>query len=102
MKWDPQPVDAQEVIDSFARAYRVATQQPQGPVYLCYDAAFQEDLLDDERPLPDPAKTRPGTAMQADPAALDQLADWLLSVQQPVIMAGYLVRHKPSFHVWWS
>jgi acetolactate synthase-1/2/3 large subunit len=38
-----RPVNAQEVIDSFARAYRVAMQEPQGPVYLCYDAAFQED-----------------------------------------------------------
>ena len=35
VKWDRQPVNAQEVIDSFARAYRVAMQEPQGPVYLC-------------------------------------------------------------------
>src|ERR671924_1403872 len=43
VKWDRQPVNAQEVIDSFTRAYRVAMQEPQGPVSLCYDAAFQED-----------------------------------------------------------
>jgi len=43
VKWDRQPVNAQEVIDSFARAYRVAMHESQGPVYLCYDAAFQED-----------------------------------------------------------
>jgi acetolactate synthase I/II/III large subunit len=36
--------------------------------------------------------------MQADPAALDQLAEWLLAAQQPVILAGYLGRHKPCFH----
>jgi acetolactate synthase I/II/III large subunit len=35
VKWDQQPINAQEVIDSFARAYRVAMQEPQGPVYLC-------------------------------------------------------------------
>ena len=40
----------------------------------------------------------PGTRMQADPAALDQLAEWLLTAQQPVILAGYLGRHKPSFY----
>ena len=34
IKWDRQPVGAQEVVDSFARAHRVATQEPQGPVYL--------------------------------------------------------------------
>src|SRR5262245_32998077 len=73
VKWDRQPVNAQEVIDSFARAYRVALQAPQGPVYLCSDAAFQEDPLDGEYPLPDPGKAGPGTRMQADSVALDQL-----------------------------
>jgi thiamine pyrophosphate-dependent acetolactate synthase large subunit-like protein len=81
-----------------AQHEKVAMQEPQGPVYLCYDAAFQEDPLDGEQPLPDPGKVSPGTRMQADPAALDQLAEWLLTAQQPVILAGYLERHKPSFH----
>ena len=38
VKWDRQPYSAQEVADSFARAYRVALREPQGPVYLVYDA----------------------------------------------------------------
>ena len=46
VKWDRQPDNAQEIIDSFARGYRVATQEPQGPVYLCYDALLQENPLD--------------------------------------------------------
>jgi acetolactate synthase-1/2/3 large subunit len=98
VKWDSQPVGTADVVDSFARAYRVATQQPQGPVYLCYDAAYQEDLLEDEFVLPDPAKTTAGTAIHADPAALDQLADWLVGSKQPVLIAGYLGRNKQSFY----
>jgi acetolactate synthase-1/2/3 large subunit len=98
VKWDSQPWGTQDVIDSFARAYRVATQQPQGPVYLCYDAAFQEDELEEELVLPDPNKTSAGTSFHADPAALDQLADWLVGARQPVLIAGYMARHKPSFY----
>jgi acetolactate synthase-1/2/3 large subunit len=85
------------VADSFARAYRVATQEPQGPVYVCYDVSFQEDPLEGEYALPDPQKTGPGTLFHADPAALDTLADWLVAAERPVIVAGYTGRHKPSF-----
>lgn len=98
IKWDRQPFTAQEVADSFARAYRVALQEPQGPVYLCYDAAFQEDPLEAEVVLPDPTKTGPGTPMQADLGALDDLADRLIAAEYPVLMAGYLARYKPSFY----
>ncbi len=98
VKWDRQPENAQEIIDSFARGYRVAMQEPQGPVYLCYDAALQEDPLNGEYPLPDPAKFSSGTRMAADPAALDQLAEWLLSAERPVIMAGYMGRNHQCFY----
>ena len=98
VKWDRQPVGTAEVGESFARAYRVATQEPTGPVYLCYDAAFQEDPLEGEFALPSPEKTGAGSRMHADPAQLDQLADWLISARQPAIIAGYMARHKPSFH----
>lgn len=98
VKWDRQPMRAQEVVDSFARAYRVAMQEPQGPVYLCYDAGFQEDPLEKDIPLPDPAKTGPGTPMQADLDALDHLAERLIAAQYPVLIAGYVARHKPSFY----
>ncbi len=98
VKWDNQPFGSRDVVDSFARAYRVATQQPQGPVYLCYDVSFQEDELEEEFVLPDPNKTGAGTMFHADPAALDQLADWLVGARQPVLIAGYMGRHKPSFY----
>src|SRR5439155_15629545 len=71
VKWDRQPDNAQEIIDSFTRGYRVAMQEPQGPIYLCYDALLQEEPLDGEYPLPDPEKYTAGTPFAADPAALD-------------------------------
>ncbi len=98
LKWDRQPATAQEVVDSFARAYRVATQEPQGPVYLVYDAGFQEDPLEVTPELRHPERVTPGTLAHADPHALDQLADMLTAAQRPVILAGYAGRKPSAFH----
>ncbi len=97
VKWDRQPASAAEVVDSFARAYRVAMQPPQGPVYLCYDAAFQEDPLDSDVPLPDPARVGPGTLPYPDPRALDEVARLLAEARNAVILAGYAGRTPQAF-----
>ena len=34
--------------DSFIRGYRLATTDPMGPVYICYDGDVQEKQLDGE------------------------------------------------------
>ncbi|MFI5266447.1 MAG: thiamine pyrophosphate-binding protein [Chloroflexota bacterium] len=98
LKWDRQPCTPQEVADSFARGYRVATQEPQGPVYLVYDVSFQEDPLTVDVKMPDPERVTPGTKMHPDPKALDQLAGMLAHAQRPVIMAGYAGRNHSAFH----
>ena len=51
-KWDYQPTVVDGVPESFARAYGVMMSQPQGPVYMCYDAWLQEQPLDHDVPLP--------------------------------------------------
>src|SRR6266852_4444742 len=91
-KWDDQPASVDGIPTSFARGYRVAMTEPQGPVYLCYDAQLQEDPLDRVIPLPSPSASRVPTRMAADPAALDRLADLLMKAQRPVILAEYLGR----------
>src|SRR5579862_5998656 len=98
LKWDRQPYTPQEVADSFARGYRVATQEPQGPVYLVYDSAFQEDPLTVDVHIPAPEKVDRGSLPHPDPRALEQLADMLAHAQRPVIMAGYAGRNPSAFH----
>ena len=41
-KWDYQPHAIDGVPESFARAYNIMTTEPQGPIYMCYDAMLQE------------------------------------------------------------
>src|SRR5262252_1259339 len=94
-KWDYQPFGAEDVVESFARAYRVATTDPQGPVYLCYDAAFQEDELGGEPAIPAPESVLP-TRLYPDPGALDTLAGWLLKAERPVLLAQLLGRRPEN------
>jgi acetolactate synthase-1/2/3 large subunit len=98
IKWDRQPVNAVEVVESFARAYRVTTQEPRGPVYLCYDSAFQEDPLNEDVPTPDPEKVSAGTLAHPDPSAVETLADLLTNAEMPVLLASYAGRNPSTFH----
>jgi acetolactate synthase I/II/III large subunit len=95
-KWDDQPSSVDGIPASFARGYRVAMTEPQGPVYLCYDAQLQEDQLDRDIPLPSPQSSKVPTRMAADPAALERLADLLVKAERPVILAEYLGRDEAA------
>src|SRR5437899_1696691 len=97
VKWDDQPASVADFAPSFARAYRIATTEPAGPVYLCYDAGLQEDEL--EKPVSvkaEIAAARP-TAAQADPAALAEAAERIATAERPVIVAEYTGRHPEAF-----
>lgn len=93
VKWDDQPFDAEGVLHSFSRAYRIASTEPKGPVYLCFDVAFQEDELEVEVALPDPARGGVLTPLGTDAAALSAVADHLLAAARPVIVADHVGRN---------
>lgn len=98
VKWDDQPVGVDAVVESFARAYRVACTEPAGPVYLCYDVAFQEEELSREVRLPDPARAS-YTRLPPDPQAVERASEWLVSARRPVIVADLLGRHPQTVPV---
>jgi acetolactate synthase I/II/III large subunit len=91
-KWDDQPATVDSIPASFARAYRVAMTEPQGPVYLCYDAQLQEDPLERSVAMPATDAARVPTRMAADPNSLECLADMLVQAQRPVLLAEFLGR----------
>lgn len=91
-KWDDQPSCVEAFPESFARAYRVALTEPQGPVYLCYDAQLQEDAISFPVRMPNVDSARVPTRMQADLSALERLAHMLVEAKQPVFLVEYLGR----------
>jgi acetolactate synthase I/II/III large subunit len=97
VKWDYQPGSIEGVPDSFARAYATMMTEPQGPVYMCYDAWLQEQPLSKPIPLPKPGDAKVPVSMAAEGQALEQVADRLLSAQFPVLMAEYVGRSPDGF-----
>src|SRR6202158_1316795 len=57
-KWDYQPHTIDGAPEAFARAYGVMMTQPQGPVYMVYDAWLQEQKLEHEVKLPPPGAVK--------------------------------------------
>jgi thiamine pyrophosphate-dependent acetolactate synthase large subunit-like protein len=99
-KWDHEPRSLASVPTVLARAYRIAVEEPRGPVYVALDAGLQEDPLTEPVPLADLARLAavPST-LAPDPAALRALAERLCSARRPVMVLGYPGRHADSFDI---
>jgi acetolactate synthase-1/2/3 large subunit len=97
VKWDYQPASIEGVPDSFARAFAAMMTEPQGPIYMCYDAWLQEQPLDKDIALPKLSDNKVPVAMAADTMALEEVADRLLAATYPVLMAEYVARSPSGF-----
>jgi acetolactate synthase-1/2/3 large subunit len=97
VKYDDQPFSVDSIPDSFARGYSLAQTDPKGPVYLCYDAALQEDVLDHAVPLPDPLRAGPPVGPAGDPAAMAQIAALVVGAERPLLLAEYTGRTEAGF-----
>jgi acetolactate synthase-1/2/3 large subunit len=71
--------------------------EPQGPIYMCYDAWLQEQPLTADVALPSVSTNKVPAAMAADSAALAEVADRLLAAEYPVLMAEYVARSPGGF-----
>ena len=97
IKWDAQPASIQAAQEALLRARQIATTAPQGPVYVCFDAALQESRLAAKPALPDPARyLAPPPARPAD-AVISQAAALLAGARRPVILAGRVSRDETGW-----
>ncbi len=96
VKWDDQPASLASIPEAMIRGYRIAVTEPQGPVYLCFDAELQEMALAGPVPVPSVARYAPPSPLQADAAALDAAAALLRGAARPVIIAEYLGRNAAA------
>ncbi|HEV8584068.1 MAG TPA: thiamine pyrophosphate-dependent enzyme [Methylomirabilota bacterium] len=92
VKLDDQPASVAAIPEAFLRAWRLACTAPQGPVYLCLDAALQEEALAHPVPLPDVARFPPAAPPHADPRALQEAARMLAGARAPAIVVEALGR----------
>lgn len=96
-KWDDQPTTLSSMPNSLVRGHRVATSQPQGPVYIGLDAGLQEDVMHEDVPLPNMDRLKTPVPPGADSESLDELARILVDAQRPVVIPGYLGRDNATW-----
>ncbi len=96
VKWDDQPHNLQSIPSSFIRAHRLAVTDPTAPVYLCFDAAIQEDPVPARIELPDLGRFSPPAPLPANPEALRLAAQLLVKAKSPLIIADYMGRHPTA------
>src|SRR5579872_5312407 len=87
-KWDDQPASVAAAAESILRAYRMMVTPPQGPVYICLDAALQESRIGALPPLPSAERFRPPRAAAVDAAAAAEAAALLQGAERPLILVG--------------
>ena len=97
VKWDDQPASVEAVPESFIRAYRLATTEPMGPVYLCYDGEVQEKRLDGEISFPSLDRYPAPLPIQAPEEGFEKTIRWLFEAKRPVMLADWVGRREAGF-----
>lgn len=96
-KWDAQPASIPAAQEALLRARQIATTAPQGPVYVCFDAALQESKLPGKQALPDPARYLAPPSARPSDEVLAHAADWLSNARRPVILMGRVNRDEAAW-----
>ena len=93
VKWDDQPVSVQGAVESLLRGWRLMRSEPSAPVYIALDVTVQEEPAPAGVTLPaDLARWTDQEPVQANPAGLEKLADWLAAARRPLILADRVGR----------
>ena len=88
VKWDGFPRSVKSVPEAMIRAHSQMMQEPQAPVYLCFDSGYLEERIPPGLVQPDVRDYQVGTLPGPDPGALRRLAKDLVSSDSPFIVAG--------------
>ncbi|HAA92106.1 MAG TPA: hypothetical protein DCE33_06645 [Rhodospirillaceae bacterium] len=89
-KWTDEPPTQQAVLDSLAKAYRMAMTAPKGLTYISLDTSLQEATLDDGIALPNMSLPRYSDIppVAAAEESVQAAADLLVEAEFPLILGG--------------
>ena len=88
VKFDDQPFSVEASMESLLRAYRIATTEPKGPVYVCLDSDIQEEQLTEPAFIPNAAMFQAPALPRPNLDALREASVMLAEAKWPVIVAG--------------
>jgi len=92
VKWDHQLGENEDIFDAFYEAFRIATTEPYGPVYLTLQ---REDLWSRSSNLSKNNKIKPAATPLPEPDEnlLKQAAEILIAADNPLIITGHSGRN---------
>jgi thiamine pyrophosphate-dependent acetolactate synthase large subunit-like protein len=97
IKWDCQPASIGASQEALLRAKQIATTAPQGPVYVCFDAALQESRLSEAPMMPDPSRYLAPPPARPSDEPVRRAAELLSKARRPVILAGRVNRDTAAW-----
>jgi len=97
IKWDCQPASIGASQEALLRAKQIATTAPQGPVYVCFDAALQESKLSKAPVMPDPSRYLAPPPARPSDESVRRAAQLLSSARRPVILVGRVNRDSTAW-----
>jgi len=97
VKWDAEPYSLEGARDAVLRARQIATTQPQGPVYVCFDSALQEAPCADAPPLLPLARHAPPPRPGIADRLAREAAQRLHAARRPVILIGRVSRDEADW-----
>lgn len=97
IKWDCQPASIGASQEALLRAKQIATTAPQGPVYVCFDAALQESKLSEAPVMPDPSRYLAPPPARPSDESVRRAAQLLSNARRPVILAGRVNRDTTAW-----
>ena len=90
VKWDDQPASVGSSIESLIRGYHITSSAPEGPVYICFDVATQEEKIEEPIELPNISSFPKPTNFQADLDAMEKAVNLMVSAKNPVVLADFI------------
>ena len=97
VKWDDQPASVPAAIEALVRADALTRSYPCAPVYVCLDAALQEESMSEAPAFPDLARHRPVPAPAAGAAVVDAIGAILERAARPLILLGRVGRDADAW-----
>jgi acetolactate synthase-1/2/3 large subunit len=95
VKWYHELARTDTLSQLVVRGAQIAASAPAGPVYMTIGREVLMAQMDGVH-IPPPARFRPPVSPAPDPAALDELADWLVDAEAPLAIAGVPGQHPES------
>ncbi len=96
VKWDDQPAGMTSFLEALIRAHKISFSEPTGPVYLSMDAALQEEQLSEQVSPPPVDSYSTLTMGEGSLAALETMADSLVSAENPTVVVDKYGRDDDS------